>query len=77
MLDYTDYDAVFGEASLPYNRRTIQAIEGRRKAMDGVLFIDRVLQALGIHDGQSRHSSSADSHLDHLVHLETVHANSR
>jgi hypothetical protein len=54
MLDYSHFHAVFpSEGAVPYDHRGIQEIETLRKTFDGVLFIDRVLKALGIGDGMS------------------------
>ncbi|KAG6038560.1 hypothetical protein E4U41_004071 [Claviceps citrina] len=49
MFDYTSFHDVFATgALLPYDRKLQQEIEAHRKHADGVLFIDRVLTALGI-----------------------------
>lgn len=55
MLDYTELHQVF-PASLqsPYDRKTQHDIDGHRKSLDGILFIDRVLRALGISKGKKR-----------------------
>lgn len=49
MLDYTQLQQVF-PAGLhsPYDRKLQQDIDAHRKTLSGVLFIDRVLRALGI-----------------------------
>lgn len=51
-MRYTEFDQVF-DLSLksPYDRKTCQDIEAARSNFDGVLFIDRVLKALGITKG--------------------------
>ncbi|QPG94103.1 hypothetical protein C2857_004657 [Epichloe festucae Fl1] len=50
MFDYTNFHDVFPTGlQLPYDRKLQQEIEAHRKHADGVLFIDRVLKALGIH----------------------------
>ena len=51
-MRYTEFDQVF-DLSLknPYDRKTAQDIEAARSSFDGVLFIDRVLKALGITKG--------------------------
>lgn len=49
MFDYTNFHDVFPTGlQLPYDRKLQQEIEARRKHADGVLFIDRVLKALGV-----------------------------
>ncbi|KAL2753244.1 hypothetical protein ACRALDRAFT_1077616 [Sodiomyces alcalophilus JCM 7366] len=49
MFDYTRFDHVFSpSAQFPYDRQTIQDIETYRKSFNGILFIDRVLKALGL-----------------------------
>lgn len=52
MLNYTRLHAIFpSEGPAPYDQRGIQEIETLRKTLDGVLFVDRVLKALGIGEG--------------------------
>ncbi|CRK45794.1 hypothetical protein BN1723_001137 [Verticillium longisporum] len=54
MLDYTNFDEVFGSpVGNPYNKQALQEIETFRKGSDGVLFIDRVLNALGLSKAKS------------------------
>ncbi|KAG5979424.1 hypothetical protein E4U55_005185, partial [Claviceps digitariae] len=49
MFDHTSFQDVFATGNqLPYDRKLQQEIEAHRKHADGVLFIDRVLKALGI-----------------------------
>ncbi|KAG6296626.1 hypothetical protein E4U46_001917 [Claviceps purpurea] len=50
MFDHTSFSDVFvtEECQLPYDRNLHQEIEAHRKHAEGTLFIDRVLQALGI-----------------------------
>ncbi|KAF7562522.1 hypothetical protein G7046_g1596 [Stylonectria norvegica] len=49
MFDYTKLHDVFPSAAPnPYDRKLQQDIETSRKSLDGVLFIDRVLRAVGI-----------------------------
>ncbi|OLN87746.1 Protein ELYS [Colletotrichum chlorophyti] len=48
MFDYTKFDHVFGSQTFPYDRKSVQEIDAFRKSLDGVLFIDRVLKALGL-----------------------------
>ncbi|KAJ4155516.1 hypothetical protein LMH87_000756 [Akanthomyces muscarius] len=49
MLDYTEFQQVFPAAlHSPYDRKLQQDIDAHRKTLSGVLFIDRVLRALGI-----------------------------
>lgn len=55
MLDITKFDRVFGALEpYPFARSFIQQAESYRKTSDGVLFIDRVLNALGQGKGTSR-----------------------
>lgn len=52
MFDYRDFQQVFpAGAQLPYDRELLAEIENSRKTFDGALFIDRVMQALGISKG--------------------------
>lgn len=52
MLDYTQLQQVFpATLNSPYDRKLQQDIDGNRKSLSGVLFIDRVLRALGIAKG--------------------------
>ncbi|KAG5951813.1 hypothetical protein E4U53_002252 [Claviceps sorghi] len=49
MFSHTSFQDVFATgALLPYDRKLQQEIEAHRRHADGVLFIDRVLKALGI-----------------------------
>ncbi|UNI17566.1 hypothetical protein JDV02_003896 [Purpureocillium takamizusanense] len=49
MLDYTRFQDVFpADLQIPYDRRLQHEIDDRRKSLDGTLFIDRVMKALGI-----------------------------
>jgi hypothetical protein len=53
MLNYTRLHAVFpSEGAVPYDQRGTQEIETLRRTLDGVLFVDRVLKALGIGEGK-------------------------
>lgn len=54
MFDHTSFSDVFvtEEGQLPYDRNLHQEIEAHRKHAEGTLFIDRVLQALGIVRGK-------------------------
>ena len=53
MLDYAHLHAVFpSDGYLPYDQRGNHEIDTLRKTLDGVLFIDRVLKALGIGEGK-------------------------
>lgn len=54
MLDYTQFQQVFPAAlHNPYDRKLQQDIDAHRKTLSGLLFIDRVLRALGIAKGWS------------------------
>ncbi|KHN97211.1 uncharacterized protein MAM_04808 [Metarhizium album ARSEF 1941] len=49
MFNYSNFEHVFPpETKLPYDRRLQHDIEAHRKTADGLLFIDRVMRALGI-----------------------------
>ncbi|KAK2590569.1 hypothetical protein QQS21_011751 [Conoideocrella luteorostrata] len=53
MFDYTNLHDVFPkDVQIPYDRKLQQEIEAHRKHADGILFIDRVLKALGIQKGK-------------------------
>ncbi len=52
MADYSQFHAVFPlEGQKPYDTNGVREIETYRKSFHGVLFIDRVLRALGIGEG--------------------------
>lgn len=52
MIDYTQFQQVFpSDLQSPYDRQLQHDIETHRKTLDGVLFVDRVLKALGITKG--------------------------
>lgn len=52
MPDYSKFHAVFPlEGQKPYDANGVREIETYRKTFHGVLFIDRVLKALGIGEG--------------------------
>ncbi|KAM0324858.1 hypothetical protein ACHAQA_007824 [Verticillium albo-atrum] len=54
MLDYTKFDEVFGPpVGNPYNKQALQEIDTFRRGSNGVLFIDRVLNALGLSKAKS------------------------
>lgn len=49
MEDFDQFEAVFGFTSdVAYNQQTIDDIIRNRRALENVLFIDRLLRALGI-----------------------------
>ncbi|KAI5458636.1 nuclear pore complex assembly-domain-containing protein [Mariannaea sp. PMI_226] len=49
MFNYTNLQEVFPPGSVnPYDRRLQHEIDASRKSLDGILFIDRVLRAVGI-----------------------------
>lgn len=58
MFDYKNFDHVFGHAAPLPDRAYHQETEAFRRSFDGVLFIDRVLKALGITKGESRDAVS-------------------
>ncbi|KAK8087717.1 hypothetical protein PG997_002678 [Apiospora hydei] len=48
MIDYTNFDRVFGSMDgFPYGRKALQEADNHRRTLGGVLFIDKVLAALG------------------------------
>ena len=52
MFDYKKYDHVIPPGiPFPYDRKVLQEIDTFRKGLDGNLFIDRVMRALGITKG--------------------------
>ena len=51
MFDYKSFDDVFGNVAPFPDRSFYQETETFRRSYDGVLFIDRVLRALGITKG--------------------------
>lgn len=54
MFDYQDFQQVFpAGAQLPYDKELLTEIDHSRKTFEGVLFIDRVMKALGISKGLS------------------------
>lgn len=57
MFDYREFQQVFpAGAQLPYDRELQAEIENSRNIFGGVLFIDRVMNALGLSKGL--HSAS-------------------
>jgi hypothetical protein len=51
MFDYRDFQQVFpAGAQLPYDTQACKDIHESRKIFSGLLFIDRVTQALGLPD---------------------------
>lgn len=49
MLDFSQFSAAFPtDGPKPYDQNGVREIETFRKTFDGVLFIDRVLKALGV-----------------------------
>ncbi|MBE3048000.1 hypothetical protein IMZ48_36920, partial [Candidatus Bathyarchaeota archaeon] len=48
MLDYKNYDHVFGRASPFPDKSYHQETDSFRRSFDGALFIERVLKTLGI-----------------------------
>ncbi|PHH90233.1 hypothetical protein CDD83_4201 [Cordyceps sp. RAO-2017] len=53
MLDLTKFDHVFpASLHVPYDRALQHSIEDHRKRLDGTLFVDRVMRALGISKGR-------------------------
>ena len=49
MIDHTQFHEVFKpDLGSPYDQDFVREVEVQRKSFNGVLFIDRVLKALGI-----------------------------
>ena len=54
MEDFDEFEVVFGSNSnIAYEKIVSVDIKKRRHSLENVLFIDRLLQALGVHDGRS------------------------
>ncbi|KAH6615665.1 nuclear pore complex assembly-domain-containing protein [Chaetomium sp. MPI-SDFR-AT-0129] len=54
MLDFSQFAAAFPtDGPKPYDQNGVREIETFRKSFDGVLFIDRVLKALGVSEGKA------------------------
>lgn len=52
MEDFDQFEAVFGfKSDVTYNQQTIDDIVRNRRALENVLFVDRLLKALGIEKG--------------------------
>jgi len=52
-LDYSQFHLVFPpDVHAPYDQLLVRDMESKRKNLGGVLFIDRVLRALGITKGK-------------------------
>jgi hypothetical protein len=52
MLDFSQFAAAFPtDGPKPYDQNGVREIETFRKTFGGVLFIDRVLKALGVGEG--------------------------
>lgn len=53
MGDFNQFEVVFGSKSdVAYNQQTIDDIVRHRRALENVLFVDRLLKALGIEKGE-------------------------
>ncbi|KAI1870306.1 uncharacterized protein JN550_005234 [Neoarthrinium moseri] len=69
MLDYGNFERVFGSLSpFPYNRTTIQEADSYRRSLDGALFLDRVLAALGLPKARALYPPKSDANLRSLHH---------
>ncbi|KAH6653111.1 nuclear pore complex assembly-domain-containing protein [Truncatella angustata] len=67
MLDYTNFERVFGLLSpYPYNRTFIQEAESYRRSFEGALFIDNILAALGLSKARSLYPPKSESALQQL-----------
>jgi hypothetical protein len=68
-FDYKNYSHVFENTSFP-DRSFFQETDTFRKSLDGILFIDRVLTALGVAKGEP--STSRPSSTRFLAKLTVV-----
>ncbi|KAI0023300.1 nuclear pore complex assembly-domain-containing protein [Xylariomycetidae sp. FL0641] len=67
MLDYTDFDRVFGPLKpFPYNGPKIQQVEVNRRPLQGALFIDRVLKALQLSQAATNYPPKNEKALRNL-----------
>ncbi|KAK0673636.1 nuclear pore complex assembly-domain-containing protein [Cercophora samala] len=77
MLDFTHFNAAFPtNGPSPYDPTFARQIETFRKSFDGVLFIDRVLRALGIKDASKvypPHSPAALRSLHNQIITSSPH----
>ncbi|KAK3290713.1 nuclear pore complex assembly-domain-containing protein [Chaetomium fimeti] len=54
MLDFSQFAAAFPtDGPKPYDQNGVREIETFRKSFEGVLFIDRVMKALGVSEGKA------------------------
>lgn len=52
MFDYEEFDDVFGAGEdVAYDGKAVKKIRDNRAALEGELFIDRLLKALGLSKG--------------------------
>ena len=52
MFDHEDFEDIFGPGEKnEYDRRTVKKIRENRTTLDGELFIDKLLKALGLSKG--------------------------
>ncbi|KAI0127592.1 nuclear pore complex assembly-domain-containing protein [Xylariales sp. AK1849] len=67
MIDHSNFDRVFGSLNpFPYNRTFIQEADAYRRSFEGVLFIDRVLTALGHSKARTMYPPKSDNNLRQL-----------
>ncbi|KAI1771095.1 nuclear pore complex assembly-domain-containing protein [Hypoxylon cercidicola] len=66
-LDSPQYSRIFGSLDpFPYNRAFVQQIEATRRALDGSLFIERVLKALNLSNASSAYPPRSEASLRKL-----------
>ena len=54
MFDWTDFDTVFQQnPNFFYDTKTVEQIRKRRREFDGKLFVDRILESIGLKNGES------------------------
>ena len=52
MFDYEDFEDVFGSGEkVDYDAKTVKKLRENRTSLEGELFIDRLLKALGLKKG--------------------------
>ncbi|KAI1499107.1 nuclear pore complex assembly-domain-containing protein [Biscogniauxia marginata] len=76
MIDFSQFDRIFGSLNpFPYNRAFAQQVEASRKALEGSLFVDRVLNALNLPKACSNYPPKNENALRQL-HEQICESNS-
>ncbi len=55
MLDYNNFDDVFGTKFIGYEHKTVKTLRDGRTALEGELFIDKLLKGFGLPLGMVSH----------------------